>query len=290
MAKKPQRVEVEIPKPSSDEFRVKRVGLFAVVGLVIGIAWPTLAGIHIGPEVPGSKKAAPKAAPSQSSTSTASAPIALAASARQALPTPSKEQSVVIEGGTIKHCFKGKKRIAAELCGPLRVDRVLTPRLKELKGCPSALGLSGELELGFDLDFAGKEIHVRRAAKSKLPSSTVRGILACAADYIRDVSADNIPHKFSKYHVKYTIKFYPPGTRPEATAPDAQQQPTELADRSLAAVTWDTALVRDEPRTGKIVARLVRGTRVTIMGRRKDWYRVKIQSKQGWVYRGALGL
>ena len=104
------------------------------------------------------------------------------------------------------------------------------------------------------------------------------------------MSADKIPHKFSKYRVKYTVKFYPPGTGPDVKSPGEPQQATDLASRSLAAVTWDTALVRDEPRTGKIIVRLVRGTRVTIMGRRKDWYRVKIKSKQGWVYRGALGL
>ena len=57
----------------------------------------------------------------------------------------------------------------------------------------------------------------------------------------------------------------------------------------MASVTWDTALVRSEPKTGKVLMRLVRGTRVKILGRRKDWYRVKIREKEGWIYRGALG-
>ena len=44
---------VTIPKPEQDQPGWRRVGIFAAVGLVIGIGWPTVAGIRIGPDVPG---------------------------------------------------------------------------------------------------------------------------------------------------------------------------------------------------------------------------------------------
>jgi hypothetical protein len=142
----------------------------------------------------------------------------------------------------------------------------------------------------FDVDFDKQEIAVRKGDKSEIPSSTVNGIMACVADYIADLSADKIPHKHDKYRVHYDLSFHPPGTAvPRSGQEDAAEDDSD-AERGFASVTWDTGLIRDEPRTGKVVARLVRGTRVRILGRRKDWYRVKIRSKEGWLYRGALGL
>ncbi len=120
----------------------------------------------------------------------------------------------------------------------------------------------------------------------------MRGILRCATDYVRDIATDKIGHKFSKYRVLYTLKFYPPGTRlNEQGAPESEQAEEEKSEKAnIATVSYDTALIRDEPRTGKVIARLVRGTRVEILGREKDWYRVRIRSKkEGWVYRGAIG-
>jgi SH3-like domain-containing protein len=48
--------------------------------------------------------------------------------------------------------------------------------------------------------------------------------------------------------------------------------------------------VRKEPKTGEVVARLVRGTRVKLTGKQNDWYKIDHRGKTGWVYRGALGL
>jgi len=174
----------------------------------------------------------------------------------------------------------------------LRIDRVIAPRLQQLTSCPSALGLEGEMAIGFDLNFDKKEISVIKGKKSALPSTTVRGIIACVADYMRDVSPEKIVHKYSRYRVFYTLKFYPPGAapNPQGAAEEAAAEAAAAEARGLATVNWDTALVRDEPRTGAVIARLVRGTRVKLLGRRKDWYRVKVRSKEGWVYRGALGL
>jgi uncharacterized protein YgiM (DUF1202 family) len=58
-------------------------------------------------------------------------------------------------------------------------------------------------------------------------------------------------------------------------------------------VSWDVALVRGGPsREDEVVARVLRGTRVSVTGRQGDWYRVKYDGKgnEGWVFRTAVGM
>jgi hypothetical protein len=297
MADQDGSTKVAIPSAEEDQPGWRRVVIFAAIGLVVGVAWPRVAGIRVGPDVPGSRAAAPGsasngapgAAPSSVASGNKKAP---SLSKRASSAAPSNKQTVVVSGGEITRCYQGKKKLAVEECGVLRIDRVIGRRLEHLTTCPSALGLQGEMAIGFDLDFKKKEISVIQGKKSALPTTTVRGIIACVADYMRDVSPEKIVHKYSRYRVFYTIKFYPPGAAPSpaGAADEAAAEADAAAARGLATVNWDTALVRDEPRTGAVIARVVRGTRVKLLGRRKDWYRVKVRSKEGWVYRGALGL
>ncbi len=288
--------KVTIPKPEQEQPGWRRVGVFAAVGLVIGVAWPTVAGIRVGPDVPGAKTRPATTAAQVTTPSPSSSAGAASKTPSLAKPAPkaavSNKQTVVVSGGQITRCYQRKKKLGPEECGVLRVDRVIAPRLEQLTSCPSALGLQGELVIGFDIDFDKKEISVIKGKKSALPSSTVRGIITCVADFMRDVSPEKIAHKYSRYRVFYTMSFYPPGAalNPHGAAEEAEAEADAAAARGLATVNWDTALVRDEPRNGAVIARLVRGTRVKLLGRRKDWYRIKVRSKEGWVYRGALGL
>jgi len=273
-----------------------RIAVVGIVGLLVGVAWPTLAGIHVGPRVPGAK--APTAPPTNSAAASGAKALPAAARTAQKLsPAPpesaaSNKQVVVVGQGRIARCWDGKKRVEPEYCGSLRADRVFVRRLEALSSCPSALGLSGELELGFSLDFDDKSIHLRRGEKSKLPGSTVRGITACVADYVRDIPLEKIRRKYSKYLVYYKLSFYPPGSapprQPAEQSADDQQESSDV--EATAVVQWDSVLLRSEPETGSVVARLVRGTRVQLLSRRGDWYRIRMRSKEGWVYRGSLGL
>jgi hypothetical protein len=57
-------------------------------------------------------------------------------------------------------------------------------------------------------------------------------------------------------------------------------------------VEWEVALVRDAPKSGKVIARLPRGTSVRVGPAKDGWYPVKYASSyssDGWVYRGAIG-
>ncbi|TAK26620.1 MAG: SH3 domain-containing protein [Myxococcaceae bacterium] len=64
--------------------------------------------------------------------------------------------------------------------------------------------------------------------------------------------------------------------------------------RSLgpATVTWSVAIIRDAPRTGAIVGRLVQGTEVEIVDHRGGWYAIRwgrSGTNVGWTFRTAIG-
>jgi hypothetical protein len=79
---------------------------------------------------------------------------------------------------------------------------------------------------------------------------------------------------------------------PVATATATQASSQAPVDAKPAQVEWEVGLVRDAPKTGKVVARLPRGSHL-LLGHVKDgWYPVSYgsgNSSQGWVYRGAVG-
>jgi SH3-like domain-containing protein len=60
----------------------------------------------------------------------------------------------------------------------------------------------------------------------------------------------------------------------------------------MALVVWEVAIIRDAPKTGKVVARLQRGSTLRVGAVKDGWYPVRYGedfSGDGWVYRGAIG-
>src|SRR5688572_30648572 len=53
-----QGPKVEVPSPGPEPLRLGRVGVIAVVGFGIGVAWPHLAGVRLVPRLPDEKTAA----------------------------------------------------------------------------------------------------------------------------------------------------------------------------------------------------------------------------------------
>ena len=102
---------------------------------------------------------------------------------------------------------------------------------------------------------------------------------------------DGLDHEHTRYTIFYFVDSF---RRAASSLQTAQaQRPEETADASgLADVSWDVAVVRDEPEDGKIVTRIRYGTRVVVTARRGKWYEVKYDAKgdKGWVHRNALGL
>ncbi|MEO7330995.1 MAG: SH3 domain-containing protein, partial [Minicystis sp.] len=52
MAKVDKPLKVVIPKAGADQPIWSRVGIIGFAGFVIGIAWPKVAGVKVGPAVP----------------------------------------------------------------------------------------------------------------------------------------------------------------------------------------------------------------------------------------------
>ncbi|MCS6899718.1 MAG: hypothetical protein RMJ98_06565, partial [Myxococcales bacterium] len=175
---------VELPSPEEDRPAWGRVGGVAVLGFLIGVAWPRLAGISLGPTPPldAPRAAAGSAAPGKTSlsgTTTVSSPIP-GASAVLASPEGnlSSEQRVTLSAPEISRCRDAKGK-TTEICDKLPVESIFEPRLKELARCPSALGLTGKVSFSFDLDFKNKTLKVQRA-RGKSPKTTLDGLTRCA--------------------------------------------------------------------------------------------------------------
>jgi hypothetical protein len=196
--KKERPLTVDIPRPADEQPAWSRVGIIALIGFAVGIAWPKVAGVQIGPNVPGDEK--DEAGPAAAETA---APAAPAGSADPEAPPPEaarkNEQLVMIGPGAIARC-SDKKNKKIDDCGELLFDPVALPKLKELARCPSALGLEGQLTLGFEINFDKKEVQVVKGKKkSSLPSSTINGILQCAAREFTNLALDEVPHKYPRY-------------------------------------------------------------------------------------------
>jgi hypothetical protein len=299
MAAKEPKLTVEIPRPGDERPAWSRVGIVGAAGFVVGVLWPRLLGVTVGPNAPNDARPADSGIVATAGADAGPAPAlpSPSASASAAAAAPENQQLVVVAPGKLTKC-SDKKDKKVDDCGKLDFDPVALPRLKELARCPSALGLEGKLSLALEVDFQKKEVRVARGKKSTLPNSTVQGVLGCAAHELGNVGLEEVQHGYRKYTVVYALSFYPPGKHPDDPksdkAEDADAGPAAPSDGDAAngsgTVSWDTALVRKEPKDGDIVARLVRGTKVKLLGRQNDWYKIETGSKTGWIYRGAIGL
>src|SRR4051812_13237569 len=95
------------------------------------------------------------------------------------------------------------------------------------------------------------------------------------------------------YKVEFPKAVTPNSDTAEA-GPAGEAASAEVTEASgHATVAWDVALVRSSAsRDGAVVARVLQGTRVSVTGRRGDWYRIKydVKGSVGWVYRTAIGM
>jgi hypothetical protein len=237
------------------------------------------------------------ATPSGSAAALPPSPPGSAASSEAAVPP--NQQMVVVGAGKIIRCSDKRDR-KVEDCEKLLFDPIAVTKLRDLAKCPSAIGLAGKMTIGFEVNFDKKEVQVAKAKKgtTTLPSTTVNGILQCAAREFANVSLEEVTHKYRRYTLSYPLTFYPPGKHPESTDEDksaddgaaAGSTTDETEASGTAVVTVDAAPLRKDPKGKEKVGRLVRGTKVKILGRQNDWYRVDAGESVGWVYRGAIGL
>jgi hypothetical protein len=288
--------QVVTPSPEKDRIQSGVVGVVAVVGFVVGVAWPRLLGVKVGPDVPtpgGNSRAAlssDKPAPSGNpAPAAASGAPAASAGAPEEEPGVTNQQRVVVGAGKVTSC-RNKKGDKVDECGKVSFDELAKKHLDELARCPSALGLEGVVTVAVELNFEKNQLDVQGVKKkSDVPSSTLNGVVRCAGEAFKTLELEGIPPTHPRYVLQYELSFYPPGKDPPApTEPGAA--PAD-ADPGLgtATVKWEKALIRETPDEGKVVARLPQGTRVKLLEQKDDWYRIESSKAKGWVYRQAIG-
>lgn len=300
---------VDIPSPERDKPAWVKVGVIAAVGFVIGIAWPRIAGVRLGPSAPGESSANASAAapasraPDPPPASVAgkivpTAPVATAPPPPKAAPPPPQ---VTVARGIVIACktTDGDAKKGKE-CGPINgLEGLVQPRLKKIASCAGLEGVTGKFNFVANADFARGSLSYEVPKGGTITNTDA--INACLKTSFHGVTPAGIPHEHARYSVSYAVTLAPGiETAPAAAAantpppetPKSEEPKPEAAAAGEAAVAWDVALVRDVPKNGQVVARLQRGTKVKIGTMKDGWYSVKFGDdfkSDGWVYRAAIG-
>jgi hypothetical protein len=193
---------------------------------------------------------------------------------------------VSVAHGAIFSCkTAGGESLKGNDCGALPgLDGLVLPRLRKLADCPDA-ATAGKVRLVVRADFARDALTVELGHDHGAPGAG--SLLTCAKGALASASLDGIAHDNPRYGVAYAVTF---GATP-AAEPSPPAAPAAVVD-GTAQVEWDVAIVRDAPKTGKVLARLQRGTPLHVGAAKDGWFPVKYGdsfSSDGWVYRGAIG-
>jgi hypothetical protein len=297
-----RHVAVMMPKPDQDRPSWSRIGIIAVVGFVVGIAWPRIAGVKLGPSAPGESEKAQAAASAGAAPVTAPSAAAKPSAASIATPMPSTPPSasalalaappdVTVARGILLNCktSDGESQKGAECGKTPNFDVIAQNRLQHLGQCSAAAGVTGKLSAVFSLDFGSGRVGIDIGKSSTIGNQD--GISSCLKTEFLGVNIAGLTHEHPKYTMAYHVTFAAPkeggGAAADATPPAAISEGAPTAQ-----IGWEVALVRDTPKTGSIVARLPRGSKVRVGAPKDGWYRIQYGNafaSEGWVYRGAIG-
>jgi len=286
------RPAVHIPAPEADRPSWVRVGIVALVGFALGVAWPRIAGVKLGPAAPAEAVSAVAAA--QRAAEAASAAAASASAAPPpATSAPPAAPVVTIDVGhaAILSCKNedGDSMKGRECGGLAGLDPLIQTRLKRLAQAPEAAQNPGKLNIVLGLDFKNNHISVTSGKSSTVKD--VASLKAFVAGEVKSMSLKPVDHQYDHYSVLYVVHIATGAPEAAKSASPEPQTPAALPDNE-AAVAWDTAIVRDAPHTGAIVAHLPRGTKVQLGTSQGGWYKIKYGpsfASEGYVYRGAIG-
>ncbi len=321
---------VEVPTPDRDSPAWVKVGVIAAVGFVIGVAWPRVMGVKLGPSAPGEAAAAaasaaasakaagraPEAPPASVNAKSgagvpSSSAVTMGSGAASAV-VPSGPPQVSVQRGSVIACktSDGESKKGKE-CGALGgLDNVVPPHLRKLATCSAAEGQTGKLSFVATAVFPSGGLSWDVGKSSTV--GNLEGITNCLKTHFSGVTATGVAHEHNRYTVAYNVTFAPAAI--EAAAPakadKADKNAKDSADSTdknakedksdapaaapggEASVGWEVALVRDIPKTGAVVARLPRGSKVHLGVMKDGWYAIKYGdafANDGFVYRGAIG-
>lgn len=320
---------VEVPLPERDKPAWVKVGVIAAVGFIVGIAWPRLVGVRLGPSAPGESAAAASAsgatagrapdAPPGSAAGKPGAPNAMASATAASATTTTTAAAValppkiVVTKGMVVSCktSDGEKKTGKE-CGKVDgLDLLVRDKVKGIATCGGVEGQTGKFAILANADFKSGRFwyEVNKGATVQ----NIDAITACLKNAFHGQAVTNVPHEHPRYTVSYSAvlsaeKEEAPAANKAKTdkvektektekAPEKNEEKSEESKPAPAvagesAVAWEVALVRDAPKVGAVVARLPRGTKVKLGAMKDGWYSVKFGDDfgtDGWVYRGAIG-
>ena len=304
-AERRQPLKIEVPDQKQETLRFGRVGLIVTVGFAIGIVWPRVAGFKLVPSVPSqpadSSSADLTGAPSDAKGT--AAPPSSAGAVAESEPPPAdaapNTDRVQVSDPEFVTCKSKTKKHSSD-CDHVEFDRIARPHIQALAACQGAEHMEGVLSLGFDLDFDSQTVKaIKNGKSSTLPQPDVETLVSCAKKEFANVALVGIGHQHESYAVFYKVEFPKPSAEPADKAPANAEPSNSGAPGDVseatghATVAWDVALVRSSAsRDGAVIARVLQGTRVSVTGRRGDWYRIKydVKGSVGWVYRTAIGM
>jgi len=297
-AERRQPLKIEVPNPKQETLRFGRVGLIVTAGFAIGIIWPRVAGFKLVPSVPSqpaeSSSADLTGAPGEAKGAAPAAPAAAEPEPPPAVGGPRLDRLQISEPQFLACKANGKK--LKEECDHIEFDRLARPHIQALAACAGADKLLGVLSLGFDLDFSSQAVkNVKSGKSTTFSESETEALVECEKKEFSNVSLLGIAHKHDAYSIFYKVEFpKADADRGEPAPANGESPPADVTEASgHATVAWDVALVRSTPsRDGAVVARVLQGTRISVTGRRGDWYRIKydVKGSVGWVYRTAIGM
>ena len=294
-------LRIDLPARDRDAPSWIKVGVIAAVGFLVGVAWPRLAGVKIGPSAPSETSASSSAAktarapeaPPASVTAKASAVASAPASAVPAATPP----QVAVQRGAVLTCKTedGEAKKGKECGSVAQLDAVVMHRLRKVASCSAAEGQTGKLSFIVNADFASGRLGWDVGKSSSV--GNVEGVTTCLKTIFQGASLSGVAHDNPKYTVAYTATLSTESgkgddAKEDANAKSKDDKPVDVAPGSEGTVAWEIALVRDVPKTGQVVARLPRGSKVKLGSQKEGWFAIKYGdgfTSDGWVYRGALG-
>lgn len=292
-------MQVHIPRPEADRPSWVRIGIIAVIGFAVGVAWPRIAGVRLGPSAPVKEAAAP--------VESASAPVTTALPVVSATPTVAPvaviaaPPVVTVTRGSIVSCKTDSgESLKGKDCGKLTgFDGIAQARIRKIAASPAAQDNEGKLTVLVTLDFGTNKVVYVDVPKS----STVKNpeaFKSLLTSQFQGVSLGTVDHDQPRVTMSYAATLAPASGSASPTTPSTgtgtstpQTTPTTpSADEGSATIVWDVAVVRDTPHTGAVVARLPRGTKVKLGDNTGGWFKIKYGANftsEGFLYRGAVG-
>lgn len=215
---------VEVPASGRDNPGWVKVGVIAAVGFIIGIAWPRLMGIRLGPAAPGGVASAGPASASGSAHAgrapdappasvAAKAPVVTtkttigSSATPAAAPAPLGVPTVTVRKGAVLSCktTSGETKKGTD-CGPVPgIDQLVQPRLRKISSCDGAEGQTGKLSFVVNVDFHAGRFSYDVGKSSTLPK--IDALASCLKTTFHGTSTAAIPHEHPRYTVAYSAIF-----------------------------------------------------------------------------------